>query len=887
MSWFYNAPSSTDPNTGCSGGEPYIINDIVLGSLDNNVRDDLLFAQGISAPTVQTAVSALQLPGGGTRTSLALANIRTTVMTAASGARGPSVPKVLVVMTDGQASAGFEPEAEATLLKNEGVTILAIGIGLANTSQLRQIASSPEHVFAVDVFAELPEIVGQIDTLACGACVQADWNAPVTVNLADEDFRCVALSCGVTSEDSVAIVTTLAGEVYAYTSPTQFGGPLNFSSSRTTASRTKTMAMNDADASFLILEGRRASTSVSVTFQHGSPQVAATVAGWDPVGTAVASVASGAQSALDRFTLSSPANPELAGLFRISAAGAITVAESLIGAPQQVELDVAVTSSAACRSRSVVVTVDITTPSPTSGPTRAPTAAPTPCLTAGEDCLDGGGVCEVDGGGGGGLTCRCGAGLFGSRCLPQSPSITTPPLMTIAAEAAVDTPVGQIEAEFTGVGTVGFAIAGYADLRVSGARRSTIMTNISTPLYINATTGEVFAGPEPLPASGEISVTVTAFTTLDDRVSEPAPAVLTVRVTPAPTITPPVAPTPPGTSNADASAENDDEAGVGSGAIAAIVIILLLCIVLAMFLWLKHNNDDSREPRKQPGVENPLYSTADLGLTTTAAPSDDLYAECGDGGGVAAGGAIGGANNPMYGTADRADRGGVVENATYAPVTPPDDSLYSDAIAAGGEEYMDPAPQPGAQATPVDGVLYDVAGTEYMDPAPQPGAQVAIGGANNPMYGAAPVDDVLYDVAATPGTYDTVATINAAAPSQTKRAKPDSYLTIEDGDDEYLDVGDGTAATAAAAAAAAEQQPLYDQAAAESTAQPVYDMAADPVAAPRRPRPPTLSVMSGRPLPANWHEATDAEGTVYFYNSVTQESAWERPVAAGQVETDM
>ena len=227
MSWFYNAPSSTDPNTGCSGGEPYIINDIVLGSLDNNVRDDLLFAQGISAPTVQTAVSALQLPGGGTRTSLALANIRTTVMTAASGARGPSVPKVLVVMTDGQASAGFEPEAEATLLKNEGVTILAIGIGLANTSQLRQIASSPEHVFAVDVFAELPEIVGQIDTLACGACVQADWNAPVTVNLADEDFRCVALSCGVTSEDSVAIVTTLAGEVYAYTSPTQFGGALS------------------------------------------------------------------------------------------------------------------------------------------------------------------------------------------------------------------------------------------------------------------------------------------------------------------------------------------------------------------------------------------------------------------------------------------------------------------------------------------------------------------------------------------------------------------------------------------------------------------------------------------------------------------------------------
>jgi len=236
LSWFDNAVSSTDPRTGCSGGDPYVIDDILLGSLDNNVRDDLLFAQGTSVTTVQTAVSALQLPGGGTRTSLGLANIRTTVMTAAAGARGPSIPKVLVVMTDGLASIGYEPEAEATLLKNEGVTILAIGIGLANASQLQQIASSPEHVFAVDVFAELPEIVGQIDTLACGACVQADWNAPVTVNLADEDFRCVALSCGVTPDDSVAIVTTLDGEAYAYTSPTQFGGPLNFSSSRTSTS---------------------------------------------------------------------------------------------------------------------------------------------------------------------------------------------------------------------------------------------------------------------------------------------------------------------------------------------------------------------------------------------------------------------------------------------------------------------------------------------------------------------------------------------------------------------------------------------------------------------------------------------------------------------------
>ena len=125
-------------------------------------------------------------------------------------------------------------------------------------------------------------------------------------------------------------------------------------------------------------------------------------------------------SGVDLYTLSSDTTPELTDFFRISAAGVITLAESLVDAPPRIELDVAIASSAACRSRSVSVTVAISPCTVVAGEVAAAAA-----------CGDGGGTCGVDGGSGV-LSCQCGAGLFGPRCLPRSPSMATPPPMTIA-----------------------------------------------------------------------------------------------------------------------------------------------------------------------------------------------------------------------------------------------------------------------------------------------------------------------------------------------------------------------------------------------------------------------------------------------------------------------
>jgi len=53
--------------------------------------------------SVQSAISALTYPSGGTNTGGALAYVRTTMLTSAAGDRG-NVPNVVAVLTDGQSN---------------------------------------------------------------------------------------------------------------------------------------------------------------------------------------------------------------------------------------------------------------------------------------------------------------------------------------------------------------------------------------------------------------------------------------------------------------------------------------------------------------------------------------------------------------------------------------------------------------------------------------------------------------------------------------------------------------------------------------------------------------------------------------------------------------
>lgn len=64
-------------------------------------------------------------------------------------ARGVTgIPRVVIVVTDGVASTGFEPDAEAALLQAMGVTIFAIGVG--NGVDVPQLQVGCPHVSLMD-----------------------------------------------------------------------------------------------------------------------------------------------------------------------------------------------------------------------------------------------------------------------------------------------------------------------------------------------------------------------------------------------------------------------------------------------------------------------------------------------------------------------------------------------------------------------------------------------------------------------------------------------------------------------------------------------------------------------------------------------------------------
>ena len=81
------------------------------------------------------------------------------------------VPKIGIIVTDGEATDKIKTEAAAQKAKNNGITLFTVGIGSQiNTQELNKIASSPtqEHVFLVTEFNKLLSIVSSVAEGTCG-----------------------------------------------------------------------------------------------------------------------------------------------------------------------------------------------------------------------------------------------------------------------------------------------------------------------------------------------------------------------------------------------------------------------------------------------------------------------------------------------------------------------------------------------------------------------------------------------------------------------------------------------------------------------------------------------------------------------------------------------
>ncbi|XP_026232070.1 collagen alpha-3(VI) chain-like [Anabas testudineus] len=124
-------------------------------------------------PTTQGVlahIKAMPYRGGGTRTGMGLEFLMRTHLTTASGSRAvDGVAQVVVVLTDGRSQDDASEPAQ--VLRLAGVEVFAVGVQNAVDLELREMASEPHdtHVFSVDSFLNLQDIVQDLVVGLCGA----------------------------------------------------------------------------------------------------------------------------------------------------------------------------------------------------------------------------------------------------------------------------------------------------------------------------------------------------------------------------------------------------------------------------------------------------------------------------------------------------------------------------------------------------------------------------------------------------------------------------------------------------------------------------------------------------------------------------------------------
>ncbi|XP_028275079.1 uncharacterized protein LOC114444595 isoform X3 [Parambassis ranga] len=137
---------------------------------------------------VVKAVRTFSYRGGSTNASKALNHVRETIFQSSRGSR-PNVPRVIILITDGQLSDDFEDPA--TRLRNADVDIFAVGVKDAVRSELEAIATEPveTHVFTVEDFDGFHRISKELTQSICHNIYQRQLLQPKTLSFSEVSTR--------------------------------------------------------------------------------------------------------------------------------------------------------------------------------------------------------------------------------------------------------------------------------------------------------------------------------------------------------------------------------------------------------------------------------------------------------------------------------------------------------------------------------------------------------------------------------------------------------------------------------------------------------------------------------------------------------------------------
>ncbi|XP_056236933.1 collagen alpha-6(VI) chain-like [Seriola aureovittata] len=141
--------------------------------------------------TIEKAVENILHEGGGTNTGQALEYMKQEIEKA-KNTRGYKVPQYLIVITDGKSQD--EVKAPAKDLRDQGLTIFAVGVKESDQKQLVEIAGDSENTFFVSSFDALTHLKDDIIRTICSpdACKDIPLDIMFLVDsswsISDEDY---------------------------------------------------------------------------------------------------------------------------------------------------------------------------------------------------------------------------------------------------------------------------------------------------------------------------------------------------------------------------------------------------------------------------------------------------------------------------------------------------------------------------------------------------------------------------------------------------------------------------------------------------------------------------------------------------------------------------
>jgi hypothetical protein len=226
-----------------------------------------------------TAIGNITYLDKGTQTSLGIQLVRDTMFTEANGMRPLSagVPRVLIVVTDGQANSGFDPTADAASLRDtKNVNIFSVGVGCGyDLNQLNAMASLPveSHVYLLKSFKVIDVLIPLFNTAACDQSAILTPGQSTVTSVDACDIKYFRPQCGSLTSSIIIDVEDISGSTNVYISTTNANpGPFSFAQRglSTTASKSFTSTQSGTiQPVYISVQGVSAANTFSLNVYSG------------------------------------------------------------------------------------------------------------------------------------------------------------------------------------------------------------------------------------------------------------------------------------------------------------------------------------------------------------------------------------------------------------------------------------------------------------------------------------------------------------------------------------------------------------------------------------------------------------------------------------------